>query len=457
MASIVFSDKYSPLFELLSCWDRYEKLLTIENPTRQDFEELEYVEKLKKVDTVLLSGGRDSGKTFGGSTFVSVAAADYGHRVLYTRQTMSSTNSSITSALQERLALLGIDEEFEYANNEYTVIDKKGKITITGQKTSVGTQTAKLKSIEDYSIFYTDEGEELVSFADWLKIKRSIRAKDVQCLSIISFNPPTREHWIAEEFYNGVPDRFNGIIDNVMYIHTDYLDNGKENMAEHNWKEYEDLREAYELYMSTPKEDREALPKIIIKKHKEYKFNILGSFKEIAEGVIYEDWEIGDFDDSIPFIYGLDFGSNDPDALTKVGVDEKRKIIYIHEELFKSNQSTDALVKAVNERVIGTTLIVGDSAGRRSIQDLWEAGLNIDPCYKGPDSVKNGIKTIQGYTLIVSPTSENLIKALRNYVWNDKKSGVPNHAWSDLCDSFRYAAIRIIKGDMDFEILTYTY
>jgi hypothetical protein len=37
-----------------------------------------------------------------------------------------------------------------------------------------------------------------------------------------------------------------------------------------------------------------------------------------------------------------------------------------------------------------------------------------------------------------------LQKALNNYRWHDKKSDIPNHDWSDLCDSFRYAVIDVI-------------
>ena len=128
------------------------------------------------VDTVLVSGGRDSSKTFTIGCWVAIAAELHKHRVLYTRQTMTSTNNSIVRALDNRLELLGMLDDFVFANNDYQSKNKKGLISITGQKTSSGTQTAKLKSLEDYSIFVTDEGEELESFEDWNKIKRSIRA-----------------------------------------------------------------------------------------------------------------------------------------------------------------------------------------------------------------------------------------------------------------------------------------
>ena len=69
-------------------------------------------------------------------------------------------------------------------------------------------------------------------------------------------NPPTREHWIADEFYEDIPEGYNGIKNGVLYIHTTYLDNGKDNMAEHNWLEYEALRLSYEEVVNTPIEEK---------------------------------------------------------------------------------------------------------------------------------------------------------------------------------------------------------
>jgi hypothetical protein len=48
--------------------------------------------------------------------------------------------------------------------------------------------------------------------------------------------------------------------------------------------------------------------------------------------------------------------------------------------------------------------------------------------------------------LVITPESKNLQKALNNYKWAVGKAGVAHHDWSDLCDSFRYAAMYIIRG-----------
>lgn len=430
--NVEFSDKYQPLFELLEAKKQLEN-----NPNS------EYWQKLSKVDTVCISGGRDSGKSFASSTFDVIAASQYNHRILSTRYTMSSTDNSITKSVDERIEMLGKQGLFDFSKNTYTCKEGKGYIAITGQKTSSGNQTAKLKSLEGFSIFKTDEAEELKRYEEWVKIKRSMRATDVQCLSILIFNPPTREHWIAQKFYEGVPDGFNGVIDNILYIHTTYMDNGKENMAEHNWNEYEALRKDYELYLETDPDERELLPNKVIENYKDYKHTILGGFKEKASGVVYPVFEYAEFPTELDYVFGLDFGSNDPDALTKVSVDHSTKSIYIKEEFFSNNVSVDGLLKILMDRCGYSDLIVADSAERRLINDYYNEGLNIKKAYK--QEKHQQLKHLKGWNIYIDPSSFNLKKAFNNYRWHDEKAGVVLHEWSDLMDSWRYAAYDLIR------------
>ncbi len=457
---IEFSDRYQPLFDLLICWEELDRLSNIKNLSSLDKEDLEYFQKIKKIDTVLMSGGRDSGKSFALSTFNGVAASDYNHRILYTRYTMSSTDNSITTALSDRMEQLGIDGEFNFANNNYTAKDpnKKGKISISGQKTSSGKQTAKLKSLEDYSIFETDEGEEIESHSEWVKVKRSMRAKDVQTLSIISFNSPDKDHWMYEQFgYDELEEGFNGIIDNVLYIHTTYIDNGRENMAEQNWNEYEALRLDYELYKNTKGDKRDELPVKVRKNYHEYRHAVLGYFADINEGVIYEDWRIGEFPDNIPYIYGLDLGSSDPDAITKVGIDWGTMTAYIDEVHYKNNSGASQLMQIIHNKIGVDDFIVGDSNERRLIRDMqdgmyspegdWLSGINIRTVQKrktnGMNFVRYRISTTQSFTLVFTPRSKNCISSVRKYVWHDKRANVPKHEHSHLPNSWEYAIVEL--------------
>lgn len=415
MNDVEFSDKYQPLFNLL----------------------LENDEVLKKVDTILMSGGRDSGKTFTLGCFVGTASSDYGHRVLYTRQTMASTSNSIVKALDNRLELLQLDGDFNFSNNEYTSKSCPGCISITGQKTSTGTDTAKLKSIEDYSIFVTDEGEELKNFEDWKKIKRAIRAQDVQCLNVISFNPPSKSHWLFKEFYTKVPVGFNGIVDNVLYIHTTYLDNGRENMALHNWLDYERLRKMYEYYLETPEDSKHLLPREVVSAYNEYRFIVLGEFRDVAEGVIFT-YTIGKY--VVPEygeVIGADQGWTHPSAFIRVNVDKKQKRVYLKEIFYRTNAKEAEIYEAIKDEV-GFTRIWCDNAAPLFIRNLYDYGLNIKASKK--PKIKDRIFAMLAYDFIIDPDSINLQIEFDNYRWSDKKKKEePIDAFNHGIDATGYA------------------
>ncbi len=440
---VELSPAYQPLFELLECWNitsnkDFKKIYSVQ--------EQAYWMSLRGVDTIIIKGGRDSGKSFAESVWIPIAVKDYNHRVLHTRYTMNSTDHSISEALTERMDLMNITQDFDYASNTYTSKGNDGKIFITGQKTSSLNQTAKLKSLENFSIFVTDEAEEVKTYEEWDKIRKSIRAKDVQCFNVLIFNPPTREHWLFTELYEDmdVKEAFCGVKENILYIHTTYLDN-IDHIAEHNLREYQKLKASYDIYEPMTMIQREGISPKTKKEWKKYKHIVLGGFLDVADGVIYEDWEDGEFNENLPSCYGLDFGFNDPDALTKVALDKNEMKIYIKELYFKNNTGSSTLQEILLNIVGRKDLIIGDAAQKRLINDLYYGGLNIKRCKKGGGSVQRGIKTIQGYTLIIDPASVNIRKALNNYVWHDSRAGVPKHDWSDIPDSFRYAAMELIS------------
>jgi phage terminase large subunit len=430
-----FSDKYKPLLDLLLAKEVVEGDGFWELPEATRF----WYTELYFVDTVLVSGGRDSGKTFALGCAVGVATSQFEHRVLYTRQTMASTANSIVKALDNRLEMMGIDGYYVFANNEYTSTLGKGVISITGQKTSSGTQTAKLKSIEDYSMFITDEGEELSGFDEWNKIKRSMRAQDVQCLSIISFNPPTKSHWLYEKFYEGIPSGFNGIRDNVLYIHTTYLDNGQENMAAHNWTEYEQLRESYEYYLSLSEAGQKAAPKKLVNEYKEYKYTILGGFRPKAEGVIF-DYTIGDFvEPEYGVVYGADQGWTHPSTVVKVNVDKKQRKIYAKQIYYETEKTAAHIYRAIKDEV-GFTRIWVDSAAAMFVGDLKEMGLNTKGIGVKP-KIKDSITAMLGYELIIEKNSLDLQSELNLYRWSDKAKEEPVDENNHAIDALRYAFV----------------
>jgi phage terminase large subunit len=147
-------------------------------------------------------------------------------------------------------------------------------------------------------------------------------------------------------------------------------------------------------------------------------------------------------------LYGQDYGfSIDPTTLIKVAIDSKNKIIYCDELLYSTDaMGLDSIYEANLELIHKKTdLIIADSAEPRLIDDLRRKGLNIKPCEKGQGSVSAGISKMQDYKIVISERSFNLRKELSNYIWNDKKAGIPVDAFNHGIDAIRYCAMWILK------------
>ena len=179
----------------------------------------------------IITGGRGSGKSFAATVFLTLLTMTKGIRILFTRFTMTSAHLSIIPEFLEKIGLLGFENVFSINKSEVLNTSNNSDILFRGIKTSAGNQTASLKSLQGISCWVLDEAEELVDENIFDTIDLSIREKDVQNRVILILNPVTKEHWIYNRFFQdkGVEAGFNGIKDNVCYIHSTYLDN-KENL-----------------------------------------------------------------------------------------------------------------------------------------------------------------------------------------------------------------------------------
>lgn len=380
----------------------------------------------KNVRYVVITGGRFSSKSFTASTAVCTHVNNDNRKALYTRYTLTSAKDSIIPEFAEKIEMLGLSDWYEPKIDRITGPGAR-EVVFKGLKTSSGNQTAKLKSLKGFSIFVLDEAEEENDEMSFDKINLSIREKSVQNLVVLILNPTTKEHWIYKRFFEdrGVQAGFNGVKDNVLYIHTTYKD-----VIEHVPEDY--LHEIELLKKNNPDK---------------YRHLILGGWMEAAEGVIFPNWEYGSFDNSLPYGYGMDFGFfPDPDVLVCVAIDSKRKLIYCKQVLKMNNAGTKELADKIKSSSYTGKQIIADCAEKRLISDLQKDKISVKAVVKGAGSVLAGIKTMQDYKIIVDPDSTDIGKELNNYVWSDKKSGVPIDAYNHWIDAIRYYVSTNTRG-----------
>ena len=215
---IEYSYKYQPLFELL------EGL----HPD---------------IDTVIVTGGRGSAKSHAIAFWSLTALIQYAFNILYTRYTSLSIVDSVKPEVSDKIELfppVGIKDTESHI--EY----KNSRIAFKGIKTGSKQQTANLKSLSGFNVFIVDEAEELPDLDTFKKVFYSIRSPKQRNITILILNPTSQQHWIYDEFFEsrGVEGGHNGINENVMYIHTSYLDVNPKYIAENIRKDYERLLKA---------------------------------------------------------------------------------------------------------------------------------------------------------------------------------------------------------------------
>ncbi len=223
---------------------------------------------------IIITGGRGSSKSFSVSTFLTLLLYELGHRVLFTRYTLTSAQISIIPEFKEKLQLLGIENDYKILDKEIINIKTKSDILFRGIKTSEGIQTASLKSIQGITTWVVDEAEELPDEETFDKIDLSIREQGKRNIIILILNPTTREHWIWKKFFEKTHeiktvDGYNVPMctaENVCHIHTTYLDN------------LENLSESFLQLVETIKQEDK----------KKYAGEIIGGWKLQLDGTVFD-------------------------------------------------------------------------------------------------------------------------------------------------------------------------
>jgi phage terminase large subunit len=380
-----------------------DKYLVLDNPSRY----------------FIVTGGRGSGKSFSINTLLCILTQEQGHVILFTRFTLRAASISIIPEFIEKIELLEMESQFYVTKDEITNINTGSKILFRGIKTSSGNQVANLKSLQGVTTWVLDEAEELVDESIFDTIDLSVRQKGIQNRIVMIMNPTTKEHFIYNRFFEGkgVQEGSNLMKGDTTYIHTTYKDN-IENLSESYLNQIEDIRK---------------------RRPKKYQHQILGGWLNKAEGVIFENWTLGEFKHVGSSVFGQDFGfSVDPSTLVETNIDTTNKVIYLRLHFYKPNLTTTQIAE-LNNRIATDSLIVADSAEPRLITELSSKGNNIVPTIKGQGSVIYGISLMQDYDLVIDPESTELIKELNNYCWLEKKSSTPVDNHNHAIDAIRYA------------------
>jgi phage terminase large subunit len=78
--------------------------------------------------------------------------------------------------------------------------------------------------------------------------------------------------------------------------------------------------------------------------------------------------------------------------------------------------------------------------------DALAKHFNIKPVNKAKWTVSQALKLMQDYQHIITEDSTNLAREFKNYLWNDRRAGVPIDDFDHLIDAGRYRFMETISG-----------
>ena len=146
--------------------------------------------------------------------------------------------------------------------------------------------------------------------------------------------------------------------------------------------------------------------------------------RAIVEGLIFPNIEIVD---EIPYqalknrYVGMDFGyAADPTAIVEVSI--YRNTIYINELCYQTHMLTSDIIREL-KAIDWQPEIISESADPRLVDEISNAGIDINAVHKYAGSINAGLMKMKEYNICITRKSTNVIKEFRNYTYRQDKEG----------------------------------
>ena len=355
--------------------------------------------------TQIFYGGSSSGKSWFLAQRCVLDVMTGGRNYLVCRQVARTIRSSVFQQIERIIREMGLLDYFTINKSDAIITCVNGfQILFAGLD-----DVEKIKSIVPANGVITDIWIEEATEAERGDVKdlyKRQRGGDeaIKKRMILSFNPILQSHWIYEEFFKSVAwadDQKFYKDDELSIQKTTYVDNH---------------------YLTT--QDRRDLEN----ERDKYRYDVytLGNWGILGH-LIFTNWRVEDLsgmrEQFTNHRNGLDFGySSDPSALWVAHYDRARKTIYVYDELYRRGLTNDILAQEL-KAIIGSGMVVCDSAEPKSIRELQNHGITAVPARKGKDSVLHGIQWMQGQTIVIDKKCINAKNEIMVYHWLEDAGG----------------------------------
>lgn len=168
--------------------------------------------------------------------------------------------------------------------------------------------------------------------------------------------------------------------------------------------------------------------------------------------IIYTNWDVvQDMPEEYERkIWGLDFGYVNQTALVELRFIGNE--VYEKERLYQTNLTNPEIIQKLKEIIDKDKYeeIIADSEDPKTITEIANAGFNIHPCYKGKNSVREGIQAVKAFKCHITADSVNLKDEKQGYKWKQDrdKNPLPEPVKfrDHLMDAERYGIMKVKGG-----------
>lgn len=416
----------------------------------------------------LLIGGYGSGKSYNTALKIVLKLMQEKRTALVVRNVKETIKDSCFLLLKEVIQSLNMLSEATDKRNSA----RDGKIIAVQSPMEIrfpnGSRiifrgmdnTEKIKSIHGVSIVWMEECSE-IKYDAYKELLGRVRQPDVTLHFIMTCNPVGKENWVFDRFFEHTDEKGHKeiicneqsfykkktlVINGIYYHHSLPTDNPF--LPKSYIKTLDELK-TYDpfLYMVARwgrfgANGIRVLPQFTVAKNARQFVNVVNSIPSRFH------------------FFGLDFGfETSYNALLSCCVDDKNKILYIYDEVYRNHITDDKFAKLehvqrVKERAENcNTTIFADGAEPKAIQYYRQCGFPMYKCKKYAGSKLQNVKKIKRFKKIVcSPKCINTIRELKDLTYAKDRQG--NEIWDEFnidahtLDAIAYALDRYTVADI---------
>lgn len=375
--------------------------------------------KEKQPRHVIFEGAIRSGKTILGVDYWNALVSRTKNKLyIMTGQTISSLKRNVLDEITKKYGIdthLSINNEFSMYGNRVACF---GSDKSDSYKTMHGLTAAGWYANE---VTLSHQNSILEGFA---------RCSDPEAKIIWETNPDRSSHYIKTDYINKSGSKFS---------------NDKYNLISYHFR-IEDNTFLDKNYIESLKDS--------IPQGTYYDRMIEGMWKA-SDKIVYKNFDIiarspseRQIDD---YCYGLDFGWTNPTAMAKImWIDGE---VYIEPLFYETEMNKEVLLDECNRLILDKNIPIYhdvDNGGLERISTLRNAGYNMRPAIKSPNSVMEGINVVREYKLHLIDSDANLRLEFEGYELKTNAIGEvleePVKFRDHFCDAVRYAIYSHTRG-----------